>query len=650
MDQIGETRFTVTFLADNQSLIRKQQTKGDTMKNTFFAIFLLSVATIRSAQAQSEILTAFKNSSIECDYLIVTVQDFARPAVALAQHRNSFEFDDVEHAKVAFLPEILAQFPGYDYTQRNIALWKALKWAHENWRVPFKYIVLIGNDSYSIDPNDSTISSNGVIPVWYLYDKTSDVWAKGNFPVAVTDDFYCALALAEPPAQGDSSTVDSTHSIGRIPATTAAQCSIYVEKVKRFDLSRPYGPYRNKVLAIADDAMQGEYCDGFGAWHQEMADRIIANELQGYSVVKQYISEYPLDQFYEKPLAKEAIINSINNGVSLVLYSGHGSEQTITDEHVLTAESIDRISNDSMPFAFVGLTANNCSFTPSGMASMSMKYLFSPHKGAIIYFASPVGTAAAQNEALGTAIFSEAKKNPSLSFGQLVAKAKKVTANDINSVTFFLLGDPALCISTGVLPFSVKPIIDSIPSRLLVSIRGYSSINYSVSFTVRDSVFAAPAPAGVPDLSFSRDSVVEEVSGSFNDSVTITLPRGITVPVKATVYVWNDTADGRAELFFSRGSTNPVSWKPVRKIPLARPSVRRSRGRLIVTGLESGVNHVSIYNIMGKKIYAGEIAAGTGDISIDLDAHRLKTGQYVLQVRGRTEQTTLPFVCVAGKE
>ncbi len=617
------------------------------MNKLIFCMLLAVSAVPRISFAESEVLSAFKDSSVQCDYLIVTIQDFVKPAVALAQHRNSYLFDKVEHAKVVLLSQIITEFPGYEYNQRNIALWRALKWARENWKIPFTYLVLMGNDEVRVV--DSTIVSTGAIPAWYVDAKSFEYQPK-IYPDNITDDFYIQLSTLNPPESypiyWDSIKPPPNLSIGRIPAANAVQCSIYVEKVKFYDRSRPRGVWRNSVLAVADDAMQGTYLDPLGSDHQDAAEQVMRNSLRGYSVTKAYLSAYPLDQFYEKPAAKNACIQAVNRGVSWAFFFGHGNGQFLADEHVLTSESIDGIANDSMPFVFVSLTSQNGFFLASAPTSMCLKYLFSPRGGAIAYIASAIETYSENNKQLAGAFFSGLKNNPAGSLGTLFAGAKDTVRNR-NNFSYFLLGDPAIRVSTGVLPVAVKSGADTNSSYVKLSLPGVSSeVNYSVTFLIRDSVIAVPVSQSVPDLSFSRDSAIGAVSGVFRDSATIVPPNELSVPIKAIVYVWNDTADGRAELMCNNGSANPVLLKAAQTAAPGRPTVRKIRGGLAIAGLESGLNRIRIFDMLGRNIYSGEIPAAAA--SIDLANKKLRDGRYVLEVCGRASRAVLPFVYMAG--
>ena len=530
--------------------------------NRFLALAAAFVFTAINCFAGDELITTFKTPAVTCDYLIIAPKDFAGPAVALAQHRNSYKYDDVEQAKVAYLEDILTAFPGTDYIHRNIALWKALKWARENWNVPFRYLVLLGSDIFVVDTTDSAIIGVGYIPTWYLGQKVDGPYDKKSFPVPVTDDYYTKLTSASPPTDYLSALGDSGISIGRIPGTSSSQCSLYVEKVKQYDLARPKGPWRNNVLAIADDAMIGPVAaDRIWNFHQPSAENIIKNFLQGYSVKKRYLSAYPLDEFNEKPAAKAAIVQTINQGISWAFFYGHGNDQVLTDEKVLTSETIDRFTNDSLPFVFLSFTSRNGSFLPYLPAAMSLKCLFAPHGGAIAYIGSAYETYAYDNELLGQAFFSELKKNPNANLGALLARAKPKDINYLpNALTYFLLGDPALRVTAGNINLTATAVPDSAPIAVRISVPddSVSQIKYSVSFTVRDSVPAVPGSYMESSMGFSVDSSISVRAGVFQHNVDVMLPQAPQSVMKAIVYVWNDTADGRAEVTFGSGASNAV--------------------------------------------------------------------------------------------
>ncbi|HUI92137.1 MAG TPA: C25 family cysteine peptidase [Chitinivibrionales bacterium] len=637
-----------------------------------FVVPVLIASTAFALYGANEVITNFKDPTIVCDYLIIATKDFAGPAVTLAQHRNSFKYDDVENAKVAYLEDILTAFPGYDYNHRNMTLWTALKWAKTNWKSTFKYLVLIGTDNFVFNPADTSVASNGLMPTWYstnTYDLLNYLnmvyinpspdlpWGE-PFPCPISDDGYSSLTSSSPPENFFMGPGDTGISIGRIPASTPLLCSLYVEKVKRFDLARPKGPWRNNVLVIADDGAKKGINDPLQSVFQANAEEIVNNSLQGYMVRKRYLSAFPWDQFYEKPAARSAIIESINNGTGWAFFYGYGGAQELTNEFALDGESVMDFTNDSMPFVFLSFTSTNGSIlgaqNPS-LTPMCQRYLFSKNNGAIVYIANPFESYASSDAEIGQAIFSELKKNSHASVGTILARAKAtlMTATVYSSppaAEYFLLGDPALRVSTGAIDLSVKSSPDSAPVNLILSHQASAlNTNYSVTFTVRDSIPSDSASSAGFNMSYFCDSAIDTVSGIFHDSVSIPLPQSYQKPLKAIVYVWNDTADGRAEITIGAGAANPVSQPLAKKEVLGKPVLSKIRGALVIANLLPGLHQIRIFDIRGRIVFTGEAVANLGKIAINVGGKNLGSGRYILQLRSKNAETNLPFVHVAGE-
>ncbi len=614
---------------------------------------ILIIAIIASlaaiAFADNEVITTFKDPTISCDYLIVAPVAFQTPAVMLAQHRNAFKNDDVEQAKVAFLEDIITAFPGTDYNHRNVALWNALKWAKQNWRMSFKYLVLIGTDAFEIG-TDSIMYSDGLMPTWYaLGNLAPDMNYQGqDCPVAVSDDCYTRLSYATPTAADNWSGINDTgFCIGRIPTQTPELCSLYVEKVKRFDLSRPKGAWRNSMMAIADNAMLGANPSPLGSVFQEADEIVVDSSLQGYLVRKRYLSAYPFDEFYEQPLATAAIIATINQGVALAFFSVYGSDQQLGCGNVLNSDNTNLFTNDSMPFVLVAFTSRNGSIFSAVPVPMSQKFLFMPQGGAIAYIGSASETYASDNEWLGRAFFSQLKQNPGASLGALLAKAKSI-APSYNNQTYFFLGDPALRATYGTINVSAAAVPDSAPTAVRITVPGDSTshISYSVSFTVRDSV---PAFSGQYNMGFSFDSTIAMQSGVFQHSVDVPLPQAPLAAQKAIVYVWNDSVDGRAAITVGAGPGNAVSRKLAGKEIPGKPMLSKIRGSIVLANLQQGINEIRIFDIRGRIVYSGESGPNLRSVTINLADRNICSGRYILQLRNQTTQTVLPFVHLAGE-
>jgi hypothetical protein len=592
-----------------------------------------------TAPLAGELITAFKDPSIVCDYLIVAPRDLSGPAVLLAQHRNSFPGDDVRYARVAIFEDIDSAFPDTNFLDRNISLWKGLKWAWDHWAQRFTYIVLIGNDWYSIDRYDSLQRCNyGYMPTWYRPFKPDM-----RYPVSpqnATDDYYAFFWDSIPPAMTYPSGFAQAY-IGRIPAASPGQCSLYVWKVIRFDRRAPRGPWRNSICALADDTMQGVRRDMLGTQHMESADLIADTCLPGFFVTKRYNLSFPLDLYYEKPRAKTAIVAAINRGVQWVYFFGHGNNQLFTDEHVLTADDFDRFTNDSMPFVMAAFTSNNADYFQN-TPTMCKRFLFKDQGGAIAYVSCVGDAYASDNEKLGRSLFSRLATTPNASIGMLLTEAKALCRDD-NSLHYYLLGDPALRMTAGAIPFEVKAFPDSAPTELRLSLSDDNlyAAYFQVNFTVRACI--SPSDSSCGPKWFSQDSTIAVKAGVLQPSAVVPIPPSAS-PMKAIVYVWYDTVEGRAQILLGSKSASAAASPMREKAPAGRITLRQIHGRLMVSNLRLEPAQAKIFDIRGRLVWIEEFSQVTGTISINPAGIKFPPGRYIIQVQGRTSNCVLPFI------
>jgi hypothetical protein len=299
-----------------------------------------------------------------------------------------------------------------------------------------------------------------------------------------------------------------------------------------------------------------------------------------------------------------------------------------------------------MPFVFLSFTSRNGSFLPYLPAAMSLKCLFAPHGGAIAYIGSAYETYAYDNELLGQAFFSELKKNPNANLGALLARAKPKDINYLpNALTYFLLGDPALRVTLRSINLAAAAVPDSAPTAVRISLPddSLSQINYSISFTVRDSVPAVHVSSLDSSMGFSVDSSVSVRSGVFQHSIIIPFPQGPQSAQKAIVYVWNDTADGRAEVTFGAGTPNAVI-SVYRNQAIAKTSLSIRQGNLVISNVKFNAGQVRIFDILGRVVYSGEFQTRSGNLSINLNGKNISPGRYLLQMRSGANEVTMPFM------
>jgi hypothetical protein len=573
------------------------------------------------------LLEKIKDATITCDYLIVCPKNMGQPAISLAEHRNSYPNDDVTNAHVAYLEDIIIEFNGTDYKKRDETLWYALKWASENWKDSLKYLVLIGDDTYQIDSIDSVAYSIGNMPAWYS-DRS---YAGQNSPwdLTVSDDFYSSISLDNPTMQSDSFYTYPLY-IGRIPAQTVPLCSMYVEKVKKYDLNQKNSMWKNNIIAIADDNYQGADVDPISTVmpFQATCDEVISL-CRGFYIEKQYLSSFPTDQFYSKPEAKKSIINTINKGAGITFFYGHGNESVLTDELVLTNSDFDRFENDSVPTFFCSFTSQNGSFLSQSGASMCKRYLFKENGGCIAYFASAELTYVSENEKTGISLFNKLNEHPQNSLGQLIFDSKKSSQNG-RSGGYFLLGDPALRLFSNKIPIYLSTDSDTIsPKTVTLSVSDSESksmeFNYSIQFSFQDT--AKPIASG--DLEYVKDSVFFVKTGNFKNKIDIEIPSYNNCNFKAVAYVWNDSTEGRSEIKINKTITSAVTHGKM-SASKGIVDVTVINSILTISNIQSfqKTGTLKVFNIQGKLLV---------NMNVHSDQHRIDlknslpiSGRYLL--------------------
>ena len=98
---------------------------------------------------------------------------------------------------------------------------------------------------------------------------------------------------------------------------------------------------------------------------------------------KVYLYEYEWDNAWEKPEASRAIINEINNGVGVVNYFGHGSDNLWADEHILRNEDISSMYNSRRYPVVLSFSCSVGKFDIPGVECLSEAFVKAKNAGAV---------------------------------------------------------------------------------------------------------------------------------------------------------------------------------------------------------------------------------------------------------------------------
>lgn len=210
-----------------------------------------------------------------------------------------------------------------------LAIREFLKYAYENYPAPAPSVaLLIGDGSYDFENHLGTTVTNLIPPCVHALDSSS------------SDDNYVFF--------GEFGLLDSDTSysgdrgydmmIARWPVNSLSELETIVEKIKSYESSTTYGPWRSTITLVADDE--------FGHYETEWFHTTQTEELQtpprlpaSFRRNKIYLWDYPFNSLRKKPEVNEAIVRSINDGTLMVNFVGHGNPDSWAHESVFSRNS-----------------------------------------------------------------------------------------------------------------------------------------------------------------------------------------------------------------------------------------------------------------------------------------------------------------------
>jgi len=405
-------------------------TSTDSLKR--FVVF--DPTKISSPKFESVVANQNLHGISSTDLLIITHPSLSSQATRLANHRQSH---DQLISTVVTTESIFNEYGGGKSDPSAIR--DFIRDVYKKSNDQLKFVVLFGRGSY--DYKDRVYSNTNLVPIYESFNSLD--------PLATysSDDYFGFLedtegAWPENPAVNYSLDIG----IGRIPAKNLTEAQAVIDKLIDYDTSpNRFGPWRKDFLFVADD--------GDSNFHQSQADQLansIAQNHPEFNAKKLLLDYYkqimkPVGQF--SPDASKALDLAVREGLVLVNYTGHGSEQVWTQEQILTRDLVQSWKNGPKYPLFVTAT---CEFgrndDPSIISSAEFMIL-QPKGGAIglVTTARPVGaiTNFQLNQAFYQALFSKTN-NSFRRLGYVVRDTKNNSVSGVSNRNFSLLGDPSM--------------------------------------------------------------------------------------------------------------------------------------------------------------------------------------------------------------
>ena len=398
------------------------------------------------------------HASSAADMVIVTHPLFRSYAVELA----GIHMEDSNLSSLIVTPEeIYNEFSGGipDIAAiRNFIRMKFLDQKDTNQ--PLRYLLLFGDGSF--DNKTYPPGNTNYVPTYQTLNSNIFI---SSF---TSDDFYGLLEDGE----GEETGTEDI-GIGRIPASDKDEALIALSKIKGYLNPENRGNWKNLVSIIADDE------DGNTHLSDAEGLAFLIKETDPWvNIDKIYFDAYnqvtsSTGQFY--PDVSQAINDRINSGTLIFNYIGHGNENSLGHERVVTSESVEQWKNATKLPLFITATCefsrfddiivNNVTGEMAAKKSTGEKILLGQQDGAIALMSTTRLVYSAPNYALNRNIidvaFNRDQDGKALRLGDIMRIAKNRSGSNTNKRNFLLLGDPAVRLSW---PWHGRVVTDSVNS------------------------------------------------------------------------------------------------------------------------------------------------------------------------------------------
>lgn len=465
----------------------------------------------RPAQATVVPASRLRQPSGYPDYIIITEESLLDEARRLAEHRQQ---NDGLYPVVATQNEIFNEFNGG--VPDFVALRDYVKFLYDRAtadgeRRP-EYLLFFGNTTYDY----KGVLQNPVMQnLVFTYQSEESVHRTNSYG---SDDFFGFMGDNEglwpriPSAGNPRNLLDVA--VGRLPVQTVEEARLMVDKILHYENPRNRGDWQSLFTFIADDDVAGRSNDrDLHILNADGTADVIDRDQTGIRLDKIYQISFPFENTSagrRVPEATRAMINRINEGTLVFNFSGHGSEQFLTDQRLFTSDDIPRLTNRDRLSIMVTATCSFGRFDDSDDYSGAEKMMLFENGGLIAAFTttrvvytspSPTTLNFGLNIALTREMTRRDEDGQPRRLGDIF-RSTKITpvGSDFNARKFILLGDPAMRIGLPQSGIAITHISDEqLDSQQLLELRSLDEI------TIRGHV---SQPDGTVDSGFNGEATV----------------------------------------------------------------------------------------------------------------------------------------------
>ena len=399
----GDTTYHLVF-DDAQASQRRWLVLPDSL------VSIARVPSTRMADAATTTPRNLRGAGNAADYVVIYYDEFASAANALATARRT-RLPIV--GRSSFQTMAIPVSAIYDHFSGGrvdpAAIRDFLHGAFYNWSVKPTFVTFLGDASY--DYKDITGRAAEGQPGCLLptYENGFDAAVMRQY---ATDDWL--LNVDDP-----TSVVPDFYG-GRLPVNDPQTAlSVVTNKILAYETSAPIAEYRNQVLLVADDDVQGDIrCDRLNWTHVFQTDDLSRRVPLHMDRQYVYLHTYPSAVGGTKPAARTDLKTKLNEGVAMFNFVGHGSPFKMTDESVFIDSDAGTLLNGLRMPLVCAASCDVGKFNDPTVQSLGERLVVAPTNGAISVVSATEEAFSGQNAQLNRYFYTRLFQRDSLAIGQ----------------------------------------------------------------------------------------------------------------------------------------------------------------------------------------------------------------------------------------
>ncbi|MCG8475316.1 MAG: type IX secretion system sortase PorU [Cytophagales bacterium] len=410
-----------------------------TTSESWKSYFLFTPEELPSPDYVSPVANQNLKGDLSPQMVVIYHSDFKNEALDFVSYRRGLSGLNI---KAADIEQVYNEFSGGRMDVSAVRDY--MRYLYKQGGQRLKYLFLIGRSSFDYrgltkNPN---VAVAPFVPSYESYNSLDPVFSY------VSDDYFGLLEDSEGEWHETGSHNETLEiAVGRLPATDSRQVKYFLEKLKAYESDQALGSWNQNVVLIADDGDNNSHTRS----GELLSERMLAGD-PSFKVNKIYLDAVPQIEDNgdgTSPEAVSMIRKAVEKGAFMVNYIGHGREDQLAHEGIVTHESIDTWLNKNRYPIFVTATCQFGRHDDPFQSSGAERILFRRKAGgvALVTTSRPVYNTSNErlNVALYEAMFEGRRQGKTL--GEVFVQTKNNALSGVGNRNFILLGDPSMAIS-----------------------------------------------------------------------------------------------------------------------------------------------------------------------------------------------------------